>query len=333
MNVLKTHLTEGQFRDRLGRLCKPMKGLGRDLSKCEAFVYEEKQGRFWLGAHHGAKSKNPGLSADRIEGRFCAETDGTVTVSYRFGRHPAWLCLYIALLIWGIALAVSVALDWTAGESGILSDGMVSLFLLVFGTVGLCGKASERRALEAHLRYVCEVDAPTEESLTTETLHGAEPQLLDVKEVYPLRLVFGGREYLTLYGYAEDGDSAEMLHAAGNLLCFRDPAQIRRFCDRYGLEPAEETETLKFDSPATELSSPSLILNRWNRLSLMAEALGQPFAGDEEIHAPLRELLFTRALPASDDGDIPLEEAQLSEARQVLADAERLFAGFRFWSE
>ena len=39
MNVLKTQLTEGQFRDRLGRLCKPMKGLGRDLSKCEAFVW------------------------------------------------------------------------------------------------------------------------------------------------------------------------------------------------------------------------------------------------------------------------------------------------------
>lgn len=343
MKILKTQLTEEQFRERMSRLCRPVER----RMECEAFVFrqEEKKERFWLGVHHGAKSKHPGLAEDRIDGRLHRDPDGLVTVSYRFGRHPALFCVYLAAVLWGMALAVTVVMEWIGGQGDGGKHSLLALFLLVLGTVGLWGKASERRALESHLRYVCGLDTPTEER-TAETgddgllagapngaPHGEAPQMADVSEVYPLRMIYDGQEYLTLYGYPQDGDVAELLHGGGRLWRFRDSAQMLRFCEGRGLSLEETEELLRFDAPVTEGTPPTQILNRWNRLSLMAAALRQPFEGDEECHGPLYEILLARSLPMSEEGDTSLSEEQVEEVRQVFAEQDSLFAGFVLWRE
>ena len=71
---------------------------------------------------------------------------------------------------------------------------------------------------------------------------------------------------------------------------------MERFCGERGIEIVGVAEILRFDEPISEVTSPDQILNRWNRLSLMAEALGRSFAGDGEAHAELYECLFNRTL-------------------------------------
>lgn len=328
--VLKTQLTEEQLRERMERLCQPMSRRDKELVSCETFLYEEKNGKFRLGAHHSAKSKNPGRMADCICGRFSAESDGRMTVSYRFGKLPAFFIMYLVCLALGLALAVWTVMGIMDGKDAAGSCGGISLFFLIVSAIGFCGKASERKALESHLRYICEVDEAAEAMPAD-----VEPGLSDMDEVFPLRLVFEGREYLTLYGYADDGETPRLLGGEGYLWCFRDSAQMERFCGERGIEIVGVAEILRFDEPISEVTSPDQILNRWNRLSLMAEALGRSFAGDSEAHAELYECLFNRTLSVdvATDGDALLEAEQVEELGQVFDGQAELFAGFTLWRE
>ena len=326
MKILKTQLTEEQLRGRMERLCQPMSRRDKEFVGCEAFIYEEKNGKFRLGVHHSAKSKNPGHAADCICGKFSSEPDGRVTVSYRFGKLPAFFVLYLVVLALGIALAVWSAIGIAGDQDAAGRRGATALFLLTVSVIGFCGKASERRTLESHLRYICQSDEPAEGMPD-----GAEPHLTDMDEVFPLCMVFEGREYLTLYGYAEDGETPRLLGGEGALWCFRDAAQMERFGAGQGVEIVGKAEVLRFDEPISSVTSPDHILNRWNRLSLMAEALGRPFEGDGEAYGELYDDLFNRTL--SVDEDIPLEAEQVEELGRVFEGQGELFAGFCLWRE
>ena len=338
MKEMKTELTEQELRARLERLCRPADRLGRVATDAEAYVYGERKGRLWLGAYHASTSKSPGLAADRLNLRMHTEEDGRVTVSYRFGRHPALLIPYLWVVAVGIATAVRAVLGWIKGDVDAGSIPLFALFLMGFGAFGLYGKPAERRALEAHLRYLCGLDTASEETAADVPADGEKPQMADIadmEELYPLRLIFGGREYLTLYGYraSEEGERAVLLHGKGCLLCFRDAAQMRRFCEERGVETAGEPETVGFDTPITPNTPRARILNRWNRLSLMAEALERPFEGDEEAHGALYETLLASALPGAEGESEPLEDLQVEELEQVFGGQAELFAGFTLWRE
>ena len=324
--VLKTGLTEEQFRERMERLCQPMARRDKDFVFCEAFTYKEKNGKFRLGVHHSAKRKDPGHMADCICGSFSPEPDGRMTVFYRFGKLPSFFALYLVSLMMGLAWAAGSALGMVAGHDAAVTGFGVALFFLIVSVIGFCGKASERRALESHLRYICEVDEAPEA-----VSRNAEPTMSDMDEVFPLCLIFEGREYLTLYGYADDGATPRLLGGEGYLWCFRDSAQMERFCGERGIEIVGVAEILRFDDPISEVSTPDYLLNRWNRLSLMAEALGRPFAGDEETHAELYEYLFNRTL--STDREMPLEAEQVEELQTVFEGQAELFAGVTLWRE
>jgi hypothetical protein len=108
---------------------------------------------------------------------------------------------------------------------------------------------------------------------------------------------------------------------------------MRRFCEERGVDMAGEPETVSMDAPITPATSPVRILNRWNRLSLMAEALGCPFEGDEESHGSLYEYLLNRSLPMAEGESTPLEDSQVEELAQVFRGQAALFSGFTLWRE
>ena len=329
MKMLETRLTEAEIRARMARLCRPKEKRARDYADREAFIYEEKPGSFWLGSYHAVGNKNPGLAAERINGQYRVREDGLVTVVYRHANHPSLFITYLLTLVAGLVLAGVALAELWRGEGGQGGNHLFTLFLLALGTVGLIGRPGERRALEAHLRYICRMD----ESAAETEADGAELDLSGIYEVYPLRLVCGGQAYLTLYSYAEDGVALHLLHGGGHPVCFRDPAQMLRFCQAHGLETEGEPATVCLDFPIAEDTPPARILERWNHLAHLAHIQGLSFAGDDDEHAPLYECLFTRALPTEEGPECPWSAEQLREFEQVFAGQAALAAGFRTWRE
>jgi hypothetical protein len=152
-----------------------------------------------------------------------------------------------------------------------------------------------------------------------------------VSEVCPVYLVYGGRTYVTLDYYPEDGGEGEILHADGHPLFFRDEPQLYRFCEAKGLTTAGEGTTIRFDEPITEGTSPSRLLARWHRLASLAEVQGHRFEGDEEAHAALYESLLTQPMAA--EPDRPWSTEQVAELNRIFAHQADIFAGFCMWRE
>ena len=65
------------------------------------------------------------------------------------------------------------------------------------------------------------------------------------QKVYPVCIKYKGRAYLTLYYYTERSDS--LLHDEEKILCFRDFAAIKGFCDCCGLLIGGETGEYDFE--------------------------------------------------------------------------------------
>lgn len=331
MKTIGTHFTEQVFLDRLARFCRQKAPRDKGYTNTDTFVCARKDKKFWIGKHYAHAGRSDGYANERLNCTYRVNDSGHVTVSYRFGKHPALLLPHIIILAIGLPMAVSMVIDAINHEWNFMSSGIVVLFFIIFGVVGFFGSAKEKAAQEEHLRYICGVlNDETDGSV-------AETDTLDVSDisdgdVYPVCIEYGEATYLTLYYYTGNGDG--LLHDAQSIIGFRDEAQMHRFCLSHELHVAADTVTYHFDDPVTDARDHSHILNRWNLLNTMAEMLNLPFEGNDHAHDALYELLFAMSLPADPSVVFTdFDDAQTAELETVFASQDTLLARFRPYYE
>ncbi len=330
MKTIETHLTEQVFLDRLARFCRQKVRLDKGYTDIDTFVFSRKEQKFWIGKHCAHAGRSDGYANDRINGTYRVNDHGHVTVSYRFGKHPALLLPHIITLAIGLPMAVSVLIDAMNHGAGSWHGGLVALFFIIFGVVGLFGNAKEKAAQEEHLKYICGVLNGEEDEI-------AETETVDVSDicdgdVYPLRIEYGGADYLTLYYNTESTDG--LLHDAESIICFKDEAQMHRFCLAHDLNVAADAVTYHFDDPVDDACDRRQILNRWNLLNTVSEMLNLPFEGNDHAHDELYELLFAMSLPADEYTPFTdFDEAQIAELEVIFAEQDSLLTRFRLYRE
>lgn len=331
MKFIETKLTEQVFLDRLTRLCRQKERRDKAYAGQDTFVFDRKQEKFWLGTHHAIGGKNPGLSADRLDCSYRVGEDGFVTVAYRRFKHPALFIPHAVVGVLGLLLAASTLADVIAHRAVSGGEVVTALFFLCFCGAGFFGNSKELTSLEDHLRYICGLADGAEAGETAIP----DLSLIRDREVYPLRIIYRGREYLTLSYYPEDGEEDALLHADGELLYFRNRAQLDRFCAEHDLCIVDDVETCSFDEPLSAAEQDyGHILKCWNQLHTIARVLGVPFEGDDPSHDGLYEALFGTAMPMSGDRaeHEPVEE-RMQELDVIFADKESLLERFRLWRE
>lgn len=329
MKTIVTHLTEQAFLDRLDRFCRPKTKSDKEYLDIDTFVCFRKEKNFWIGRHHAHGGRSDGFANDRINGTYRVEDSGHVTVSYRFGKHPALLLFHVVLLVIGIPMAVSVLIDAMNHSAVSWHTGLMALFFMIFGVVGFFGSGKEKAAQEEHLKYICGVAEAGEEIVPAERVDVSH--ICD-GDVYPLCVEYGGVSYLTLHYYTENGDG--LLHDDHSIICFRDELQMNRFCLSHDLTAVADTVTYHFDDSVTDACDHDHILNRWNLLNTVAEMLSLTFEGNDHAHDELYELLFAMSLPA--DGETAFadfDEGQMAELEKIFAEQDDLLSHFRMYHE
>lgn len=332
MKTLKTQLTEQQFLNRLTRLCRQKEKRDKGYMEQNTFVFDRKQTKFWLGTNHAVGGRSPGLTSDRLNASYRVGDDGFVTVSYRRAKHPVIFVPHAVVGVLGVILAVSVLADVLNHRAVSGSDGVMALFFLGFFASGFWANSKDLAAQEEHLRYICGLDGRVEEG----DREMAIPDLDSIREreVYPLLVRYGGRDYRTLFYYLEGEDEESLLHSGEELLYFRNRAQLDRFCAEMDLRIADDESVCDLDHPIPEEGDHGHILKCWNQLHTVARVLSLPFEGDDPSHDGLYEALFQLAMPmSSDTGERRLGDEQIRELEIIFADKEKLMERFRLWRE
>ena len=152
------------------------------------------------------------------------------------------------------------------------------------------------------------------------------------QKVYPVRIKYKGRAYLTLYYYTEHSDS--LLHDEEKILCFRDFAAIKDFCDCWGLlidgETSENDFDLKLENPIDYDSA----LNNWNLLNTIASDFGMYFEGNSKRYNSLYQLLFALSTPLEPIPDTwDVSEYYLKQLVRVFRKKERFLNRFGWYQE
>lgn len=335
MQIIDTHLTEAAFLERLSHYCHREARGNRGYSDQETFIFSQKERSFWIGKHMAYKGKSGGYATERINGTYQVKDNGLVTVSYRLGKHPALIIPHAVILLLGLLpLAWFIKDILRPGHSAWIGGALIGLVFVGFGLSGFFSATKTKAALEEHLLYIC--DALREGAQEGEPVEVDTFDVSDISDgdVYPIRVIYGDKTYLSLHYYTADGNGDGILNDGENVIYFKDEAQMQRFCLANRLTAISDGTTYRFDDPVTNARDHGRILNRWNLLNTISGEIGVPFAGNEEAHDGLYELLFSMSLPA--DESVPLtdfDEDQAAELKAVFEGQDTLLSRFRLYRE
>lgn len=110
------------------------------------------------------------------------------------------------------------------------------------------------------------------------------------KEVYPIVVKNGGKEFLTLYYYTDLSDS--ILHTSQELVYFENFDELKWFCQHNSLSIQQDLYTFNFDVSLINPTDYKVVLENWNLLNTVADIFNIDFDGNSEKYNDLYELLF-----------------------------------------
>ena len=110
------------------------------------------------------------------------------------------------------------------------------------------------------------------------------------KEVYPIVVKNGGKEFLTLYYYTELSDS--ILHTSQELVYFKNFDELKQFCQHNSLSIQQDLYTFDFDVSLINPTYYKVVLENWNLINTVSDIFNIDFDGNSEKYDDLYELLF-----------------------------------------
>lgn len=114
---------------------------------------------------------------------------------------------------------------------------------------------------------------------------------IENSEVYPIKIIYKGKDYLTLYYYAKDADC--ILHGKNkSILSFLSIEDIEKFCKKNGLKVGGEIVEYDFDATIINPVDYKKVLDNWNLLNTIASTFGMFFEGDLQKYTAVYEFLF-----------------------------------------
>lgn len=114
---------------------------------------------------------------------------------------------------------------------------------------------------------------------------------IENNEVYPIKIIYKAKTYLTLYYYTKDTD--RILHGKSkSILSFLSTEDIENFCKKNGLKAVDEIVEYNFDETIANPVNYKKIFNNWNLLNTIASTFGMFFEGDLQKYTAIYDFLF-----------------------------------------
>ena len=114
---------------------------------------------------------------------------------------------------------------------------------------------------------------------------------IENNEVYPIKIIYKGKNYLILYYYTKDGDC--FFRGKNNgILSFLQVENMQKFCKEKGLKIGDEIVEYDFDAPIINPIDYKKVLDGWNLLNTISQMFKMFFEGDLKKYNTLYDFLF-----------------------------------------